>query len=229
VKAKQKAGILIYSIGDTTGFRGVEAYHLLKTANGGQFQLQWTDGSKVWLNAGSSVKYPVQFSGNLRKVQLIGEAYFEIEKNAQKPFIVEAGRTSISVLGTHFNVHAYPDEKTIRVSLAEGIVKINDGEALLPGELAIIDSSGMVTKSKADLDAELAWKNGLFVFKGSNINEVMLQISRWYDVEFVVNHAVTDHFNAVFPRDKPVSTLLHLLEGTGNVHFKIEGKKIFVK
>jgi len=196
------------------------------------------DGSRVWLNAGSSVTYPIAFTGNERKVQITGEAYFEIAHNASKPFFVTNGDVQVKVLGTHFNVNAYEDEDAVRVTLMEGSVNVSrltthDSRLLKPGEQAVATlslSKGPLTIHRSpDLEQVLAWKNGMFLFKNTSIDAIMKQVARWYDVEVVFEDRVTEQLNGSIPRDVSASNLFKILELTGKVHFTIEGKKIIVR
>jgi transmembrane sensor len=205
-----------------------ESFNVLSTPKGGIYNLVLSDGTRVWLDAASSIRYPVGFLGHDRKITLSGEAYFEVAKDSLHPFIVIAAGTETKVLGTHFNVNAYGDDKIVKITLEEGSVEINNRVRILPGEQANIDQNKEIEKSKVDLETELAWKKGLFIFKNTPIRQIMLQISRWYnaDIEFADN--INPHFNTTISRDLPVSKLLHLLEATGSVRFQIIGQKIII-
>jgi ferric-dicitrate binding protein FerR (iron transport regulator) len=198
------------------------------------------DGSKVWLNAASSLRFPTGFAGHERKVELVGEAYFEVAKNAAMPFKVTVkplpGNTAsapmeVEVLGTEFNINAYGDETDRRTTLIQGSVKITagSGQSLLqPGQQARVNTGGLQIMPGVDTDEVIAWKNGLFQFKEANIQSIMRQVSRWYDVEVEYNGNVNQLFFGKIPRRVPVSTVLKILESTGWAHFTIEGKKITV-
>jgi transmembrane sensor len=215
-------------------------YNLLTTPRGGQYQLILPDGSKVWLNAASSIRYPTAFIGKVRNVELTGEAYFEVAQNASMPFRVHIaptpGRTegmNVEVLGTHFNVMAYADEQNISTTLLEGSVRLSlnsRGSVMLrPGEQAKLNDAGVFNVAPADVEEAVAWKNGLFRFNEATIEEVMRQLSRWYDVEVVyVNEAPKDPFRGEIYRNVNVSKVLKVLEASG-VHFTVEGKKILVQ
>ncbi|HEY4153788.1 MAG TPA: FecR domain-containing protein [Puia sp.] len=205
-----------------------EADNILSTPSGGQFKIMLPDGTRVWLNSGSSLKYPVSFAGSKRSVILSGEAYFEVAKDPSSPFEVKANGSLVEVLGTHFNINAYTDELDLKITLAEGSVKVNHNTLIKPGEQALVNPSGSVRVVQADLQMELAWKNGLFLFKQTELDGLMRQVSRWYDCEVVFQTRVSEHFNASISRDVPASKLLHLLEETGTVHFRIGNKKITV-
>ncbi len=196
-----------------------------------------SDGSHVWLNAGSSLTYPVAFAGNERKVSITGEAYFEITHNAVKPFYVSKGEMQVEVLGTHFNVNAYDDEDEIKVTLLEGSVKVtlrqsqgDRGVTIKPGEQAQLTTNHQLqTTNQIDLDEVMAWKNGRFEFRGNSIQSVMKQVERWYDVEVIYEGKIsTEQFVGATSRQENVSALLKVLEATDKVHFKIEGKKVIV-
>jgi ferric-dicitrate binding protein FerR (iron transport regulator) len=211
------------------------AYNLLTTPRGGQYQLVLPDGSKVWLNAASRLKYPTSFGGKERMVELQGEAYFEIARNPSMPFKVSLiGQPSaqVEVLGTHFNVKAYEDEPAIQTTLLEGAVRVHQGTAsalLQPGQQARCNSSTNIKLVTADVEETIAWKNGLFKFNEATIEEVMRQLSRWYDVDIVyVNGIPGDLFRGEIYRSVNVSKVLKVLEASG-VHFSVEGKKILVR
>lgn len=211
-------------------------YNTITTANGNQYQLILTDGSKVWLNAASSIRFPTTFIGNERKVAITGEAYFEVAKDATKPFRVEFKSKSgeneeIEVLGTHFNVNAYGDEPEMKTTLLEGSVRIKneDGIKMLkPGQQAGITSKGIEIKNNIDLDQVVAWKNGYFVFNSVDIHTLMRQVQRWYDVDVSFAGAVSeDGYTGKISRDVPLSKLLHVLE-LNDVHIKTEGRKVVI-
>jgi ferric-dicitrate binding protein FerR (iron transport regulator) len=209
-------------------------YNAVTTPKGGQYKLTLSDGTKVWLNAASSIQYPVSFSSNERTVSIKGEAYFEVEKNKEKPFKVKVNDMMVEVLGTQFNINAYSDEPAIRTTLAEGSIKVSilNGESstLKPGQQAQLTSEGVLKTVDANIEEILAWKDGKFSFDGTQIEHIMRQITRWYDAEVIYELKPTDHFTALdVPRDVPVSKLLYFLEKTGRVHFKIENNKIIVK
>jgi len=210
-------------------------YNTITTPKGGQYQLTLSDGSKVWLNAASSLHFPTAFSGKERKVELTGEGYFEVTKNKEKPFIVSANNTSIEVLGTHFNINAYSDEKSIKTTLLEGSVKVSKGNVITliaPGEQARVNNlSGDITvKKDVDLDEAVAWKNGKFVFQSEDIKSIMRQLERWYDVNVVYGKNVTDEeFIGSISRQVNISQILEMLEKAGSVDFEIKGRTIIVK
>ena len=194
-----------------------------------------SDGSRVWLNAGSSVTYPVSFAGNERIVSISGEAYFEIVHNASKPFKVTKGDLEVAVLGTHFNVNAYEDESEIKVTLLEGLVKVstnkqpNNSTILKPGQQSIITPNAIpTTLSNVDIDQVMAWKNGLFTLKGTRMEDLMRQVGRWYGVEVEYTGKVpVRKFGGTISRKVNLSTLLKALNEQG-VNITLEDKKVIV-
>jgi transmembrane sensor len=209
-----------------------EAFNSLMTPRGGQFRLLLPDGTHIWLNAQSSIRYPVDFSKKERIVELKGEGYFEVAKDAMHPFHVKVGTADIVVLGTHFNINAYNDEKEIKTTLVEGSVKIiiqQNSMLLRPGEQLQWSTEGRMEKLiNVDTSDITGWRDGIFSFHHEEILEVMKQVARWYDVDYKYNLPVQSHFNATFERNVPVSQLLKLLEETGGVHFIIKDRTIIV-
>lgn len=208
-------------------------YNTIATPRGGQYQVELPDGSHVWLNASSSLRFPTAFTGSERRVEVTGEAYFEVAKNAAMPFVVRAGEAEVRVLGTHFNVMAYADEPTLQTTLLEGSVKFVKGNSislLKPGQQSqLAPGSSIKVVSDVDVDKVMAWKNGLFKFQDADIATVMRSLSRWYDVEVVFqNKNINDQFLLEMPRSSKLSDVLKVLELTGDIHFDIEGKKIIV-
>jgi transmembrane sensor len=204
----------------------------ISTARGNQYELILSDGSKVWLNAASSLRFPTAFSGKERRVEVTGEAYFEIAKNPAMPFKVQAGSGEIDVLGTHFNINAYTDEPSIKTTLLEGAVAIKKETALqmlTPGQQAEFSPNGGIALPKnVDVTQETAWKDGFFWFNNTDIHSLMRQVSRWYDVEVEFQGNIADDgFTGKVPRSLPLSKLLNVLEQF-ELHFQIEGKKIIV-
>ena len=208
-------------------------YNTLTTQKGNQYHLTLPDGTKVWLNAASSMTYPTAFAGKERRVTLNGEAYFEVMKNQQQPFIVAHGDASVEVLGTSFDVNGYGDEAALKTTLVEGkvrVVKATAGSLLEPGQQAVIPNGhGAISiDPNPDIEAVLAWKNGSFSFKDAGMGAIMQQAQRWYDVDVVYEANITKHFVAEIPRKVSLSKFLQVLEATDQVHFRIEGKKVFV-
>jgi ferric-dicitrate binding protein FerR (iron transport regulator) len=207
-------------------------YNTIATPKGGQYQLELPDGSLVWLNASSSIHFPTSFTEKDRRVEITGEAYFEVAKDASKPFIVAVNNSEVQVLGTHFNVNAYNDEEEVRTTLLEGSVKFVDGNntsLLQPGQQSQLAKNGIVkVVSNVDVDEVMAWKNGLFSFENAGIETIMRQLSRWYDVEIEYKGKTDDIFVAEISRNIKLSDALKALELTGRVKFEIDGKKIVV-
>jgi len=205
----------------------------LTIPKGGQYQLTLPDGTRVYLNSASSLTYPTKFAGKDRKVTLSGEAYFEVAKNPKMPFIVNvSNKQQIQVLGTHFNVEAYTDERLINTTLLEGSVKIlykNKQAILKPGQVAINSMGTDLDIKPADIDEAMAWKNGLFIFNNENITSVMKKISRWYDVEVVFKGNMENvNFLGNYSRTKSLASLLKNIELMENVNISIEGRRITV-
>lgn len=241
-------GGLIYDVShrQTAGNNSVVSYNMLSTPRAAQYQLVLPDGSKVWLNTASSIRYPTAFAGRERKVEITGEAYFEVAKNPSMPFRVlvvtppgkeggapSAAGTEIEVLGTHFNVNAYTDERTINTTLLEGSVRINKGArqvTIKPGEQAKLNTAGAIEVENANLEETMAWKRGLFQFdQPATLEVVMRQIARWYDVEILYERDISnDRFQGKMYRDENLSRILKILELSG-LRFRIEGKKIIVQ
>lgn len=227
---KDANGQIIY-LAKGNGGDEAQKINTLSTPAGGKFSVVLSDGSKVWLNASSSIKFPAAFSGDSRRVEIKGEAYFEIEKDAARPFYVNNGSSEIKVLGTHFNVMAYPDEYRSELTLLEGAVqftKNGHAELLKPGRQILYTESNNQTKQiDANIEEVMAWKNDLFVFNNTNIDEVMKQLVRWYNVKVKYEGDKPDiSFTGVIPRNANVSKILKALELTGDVTFGIENNVI---
>ena len=208
-------------------------YDTLTVPRGGQHQLVLADGSKVWLNAATSIRYPENFSGKERKIELIyGEAYIEAVHNAKMPFRVAVGNQVIEDIGTQFNINAYPDESFTRTTLIEGSILVSSGNTrnvIKPGQQAIAGRDELRI-ADADTEATIAWKNGDFIFKNEDFKTVMRKIARWYDVEVLYdNSAPVSHIpGGMVSRSKNISAVLKIMESTGKVHFKVEGRRITV-
>lgn len=208
-------------------------YNTLSTPKGGQYQLTLSDGTKVWLNAASSLRFPLVFAGNERKVEMTGEIFFEVAKNAKKPFKVVSNGQEVEVLGTHFNVMAYPNEKAIKTTLVEGSVKVskdNRSTILQPGQQAKVGFNNGIFRTINDvsLEEELAWKDGNFQFNNASLDVIMRQIERWYDVDIeYVGKVPDEHFTGKLPRNTNLSNVLKILS-MSEIQFKIEGKKIII-
>ncbi len=205
-------------------------YNTISTPNGGQYQVVLPDGTHVWLNAASSLKFPVAFIGKERNVELSGEAYFEVAKNKSMPFRVTINQSIVEVLGTHFNIMGYKDEKSTKTTLLEGSVKIisgNEHRLIVPGEQACIN--GGIQIAKVNTAQVIEWKNGNFNFSHENIQSIMRKVSRWYDVSIEYQGAVTrEGFVGTVPRSENISEVLNTLELTGIVHFKVIERRVIV-
>ena len=229
-KAKSRAA----KTGETSGksYPDTLYYNTLSTPAGGQYQVTLSDGTRVWLNALSSLKYPAAFTGQDRVVELTGEAYFEVAADAVHPFRVNAGPIQVQVLGTHFNVNAYSDESAVRTTLLEGSVRLSQGSGreilLQPGQQAQTTVQGLALAGNAAADKAVAWKNGYFSFEGADIRTVMRQVARWYGVQ--VRYEGTPP-SAVFGGDiERDLSLVQLLQGLSrtNLHFRLENKVLTV-
>ncbi|QJB38367.1 FecR domain-containing protein [Chitinophaga oryzae] len=229
-------GQLVYN---SSGNATVLQYNTLRTPRGGQFQVTLPDGTKVWLNAESALKYPVAFNGAVRQVELTGEAYFEVARHAAMPFkvTVRTGQQNdsmeVAVLGTQFNIMAYADEAVVKTTLLEGAVKVSshgNSRQLAPGQGAQLDKQQdqLTFQPQANTEEAVAWKNGLMQLEGKDIASVMRMIARWYNVEVVFTAPVAAHFHGIIPRNVPVSQVLKILEMTGEVHFEIRDRQIIV-
>lgn len=233
VKVQQQQGLLAYE-GFESGIDDIQ-YHQLITPKGGEYHLQLEDGTHVWLNAASSIRFPTRFAGKERRVQLTGEAYFEVAKDKEHPFIVDINqRASIEVLGTHFNVNAYTDEENMNTTLLEGAVAVttgNDRRKIIPGQQAIVKPYGndLIVVGPADTLRAVAWKNGVFDFNDAKLSEVMRQVSRWYDIEVVYEKGIPDiRVWGRMKRNQNLQQLIRILNGM-DVKAKLEdGRKLVV-
>lgn len=235
---KEGAAEVLQNAGGELVYKGSNpegGYHTLTVPRGSQYQLVLSDGSRVWLNAESSLRYPVTFSGAARHVELRGEGYFDVAKNKEQPFEVvivkqKGPAGTVTVLGTQFNISAYEADAHVRTTLLEGSVKVTGkgiSRIIQPGEQAQLGNGIIVVQ--ADVEEETAWKGGKFLFRDATIQSIGDQIRRWYDVEVEYKGTIRQHFNAEIGREVPLSRLLQLLEGTGQVHFKLEGKKLLIQ
>lgn len=226
-----KNGTLVYEKNNETE----AVYNTMSTPKGRQYKMQLADGTMVWLNSASSIKYPVIFNKEERYVEVSGEVYFEVAKNKKQPFKVNvSNRMNVEVLGTHFNINAYDNEPDINATLLEGSVKVadkNNNVILKPGQQALLNNRPEIIVRKAvDLDQIMAWKNGLFNFEGLSFEEAMNQLERWYNIQVVYEKNVPDiRFGGKLQRSLSLNDLLDILEKTG-VKFKLEeGRKLLVK
>jgi transmembrane sensor len=236
-------GVISYSGNGKS--EGEITFNTISTPKGGQYQIVLSDGSKVWLNAASSLKYPTAFPGKERKVELTGEAFFEVAHNASQPFLVGVpGKMNVVVTGTSFNINAYNDEAITHTTLIEGRVVVSSSKnrlsattkgagtslVLAPGQQASLYEDGKLDiNDQADVEEVMAWKNGYFMFDNASVPSIMRQISRWYNVEVVYNGKMNEEtFSGMVSRTSSISKVLRIME-EGGVIFKIDGNKIMVK
>ncbi|MES2276231.1 MAG: FecR domain-containing protein [Bacteroidota bacterium] len=212
----------------------VVKYNTFTTPRGGKYDIILPDGSTVYLNAASSIRFPTVFNGKDRVVELTGEAYFEVTKNKDKPFKVAAAGQTVEVLGTHFNINAYSNEPAVKTTLLEGSVQVTKGLSAVkikPGEQAVVKDGSDKIEVNRDVDIEevIAWKNNMFYFNDADINTIMRQVARWYDVDVAFGGDIpADRFHGKISRNVNASQVLRILEISG-IQFKIEGRKIIVK
>lgn len=237
---KTQSGQLVYSAdgpdltADQQADVNIIPTNMIATPRGGQYSVVLPDGTKVWLNAASSLKYPTAFPGTDRRVELTGEAYFEVVKNAAKPFFVKTASQTVEVLGTHFNINSYADEKTTKTTLLEGSVRVTgntgqQGLKLKPGQQAAATGKEIRMVADPDIDEAMAWKEGKFMFRDADLQTIMRQLSRWYDVDVEYQgEMVTRHYRGRVSRNVPVSQVFQILKTSG-VNFTINGRKIIVK
>lgn len=213
-----------------------EEYNKLTTPIGGEYSLVLSDGTKVFLNADSELKYPVEFSDGKRIVDLKGEAYFEVHKDSLRPFIVRMNGAEVTVLGTSFNVNTYGDDGQIYTTLVNGSVRVSSmknkqEEILKPGMQSVMNvQSGLLTVRKVDVEPYVAWREGRFVFRAMTLDLIMCQLQRWYDFEvFYQNSELKDYeFRGVIKRDMDLDKVLSVIKATTNVDFEVKGKVITI-
>lgn len=222
---KLKSGELAYDF--SGGDAQSVSYNSIRTPRGGQYQITLADGSRVWLNSMSSIRFPTSFHGNERIVEITGEAYFEVAKDASRPFHVKAENLDVEVLGTHFNISAYSDDESLKTTLLEGSVKVSNGNAnvtLKPGQQvgALSKGGGLGKVKTADLAEVMAWKNHEFLFNETGLGDALRELSRWYDFEPVVEGNISPtYLYGSISRDKKLSEVLKIMEATG-LQFRIE-------
>lgn len=243
VISKSSEGEIAYNLSTETGKQVADIkFNTISTPKGGQYKLRLPDGTRVWLNAETSIRFPTQFSSGERKVELSGEAFFDVVhiKDRVRSFKVFSGNQVIEVLGTEFNVNGYADEKNITTTLLNGKVKVNlrgegaqsraTGEVTLaPGQRALVErTTDKIAVSQANLQESIAWKNGQFSFRDTDLQTIMRQVARWYDVEVEYKGEVkNDRFRGDISRDQPASHVFEILKASG-VNIKIEGRKVIV-
>ncbi len=241
VITKTKDGQLVYTVAEQKEAVHLNGYNTIETPRGGQYQINLPDGSKVWLNAQTRLKFPVTFAHQQeRRVELVGEAYFEVAKisnsnRGKLPFEVVSNGQLVEVLGTHFNVNAYPDQANTVTTLLEGSVRVNSTgnnaktTRLVPGQAASLSSQGLTTRD-VDTEFAVAWKKGQFMFDGASLQEVMKEISRWYDVdvEYVAGDFSNIKIAGSVSKFSNIKVVLDILALAGKVNLKLEGNKIIV-
>ncbi|HEY8400437.1 MAG TPA: FecR domain-containing protein [Cytophagaceae bacterium] len=229
---KNANGQLIY-LSEANSQQNEIVYNTLATGRAETYSMTLADGSKIWVNAESSVRFPVSFVGNTREIEITGEVYLEVAHNQLKPFFVKANENTIQVLGTHFAVSAYDNEELIKTTLLEGKVKViskNESvEVLKPGQQAQINKAGeMNVISDVDTQTAVSWKDGYFMFSGTNLQDVMRKLQRWYDVDVVYNGNEDARFYGGINRNLPLSFVLSNIEKMSDLKFTLEGRKIIV-
>jgi len=233
VKIFKQNGKVVYQFTGKPAAGAALEYHTISTPRGGQYQLSLPDGTLVWLNAASTLQFPVAFTKNERKVVLTGEGYFEVAKNKEQPFRVIANDITVEVLGTHFNIKAYAEENWTKTTLLEGSVKVNnanEGVVLKPGFQAITGEAVKIKTAAADLDQVMAWKEGYFQFNNEDFNSIATQLGRWYDVEIIYPPTISSwKFAGAIPRNTNLNQVLQMLELSGSIKYNIEGRRIMVE
>ncbi|WP_353182845.1 FecR domain-containing protein [Parapedobacter lycopersici] len=229
---KSAGGQLRYDRSDDAS--ATVTYNSIRIPKGGQYRLVLPDGSRVHLNADSYIRFPTRFVGDRREVELVGEAYFEVAHDKSKPFYVKTPRQVTRVLGTVFNISAYADETTTKTTLVEGRVEVSGKQGhpvvLKPGQAALYqDGQSEPAVIHADMDRELAWQKGYFVFNNENIKSIMQRISRWYDIDVEYQgNLMQKHFGGIFQRSKSIAQLLDSFKETGIIDFKIIERRVVV-
>lgn len=232
---RAKDGMLVYEITGNQSNSDISGYNVLATPNGAKYEVLLPDGTRVWLNAGSSLKYPLKFANEERRVELTGEAYFEVEKlllnNKRIPFYVETPKQIIQVLGTEFNISAYSDDSAFRTTLVSGKVDVHEqltGEhkILAPGEQAISVDGHNLEVVKVNAEKAVSWKEGNFGCEDMYLKDILKQLSRWYNVKVDYNDLPETRYNIFISRNEKLSTVLGMLEKTGNIKFQITDNTI---
>lgn len=237
--SKSADGQLIYTVSDTKSSLQTTkpVYNKIETPLGGKYQINLPDGTKVWLNAASSLRYPVVFTGTERRVELTGEGYFEVSKDKDKRFIVSTEGQELSVFGTHFNINAYADEPAIKTTLLEGSVKVSQtnrsapGQPALsrflnPGQQSILNAKTFEVK-KVDTESAIDWKNGRFIFNNEDIQSAMRKLSRWYNIKVSYEGDFKNiNFGGSFSRSNHLADIIKILEATNEFKFEVEGREV---
>lgn len=234
----QQGSVAIHQHNGQLQYKGSAAstetvYNTLTTPRGGKFKIVLPDGSVAWLNSASSLRYPATFNGKERVVELHGQGYFEIAQNARQPFKVKVNDMEVQVLGTSFDIMAYEEESTVNTTLLEGGVKVLQGnveKVLKPGQQAILDEhTATIDIQPADVNRIIAWKNGRFIFNNMDLETILREVARWYDVtlEYRVKPG-KEKYGGGISRSLSLAAVLKVLEENGNNHFSIEGRKVII-
>lgn len=226
-----KDGQLVYN---EDGTNGEMVYNTVSTSRGETYSLTLADGSTVYLNSASSIRFPVAFSGTERRIEITGEAYFEVAKNVHQPFIVSVNGMDVQALGTEFNINAYPDELVTKTTLIEGSVKVSkegnpQPEILKPGQQTTLSGTTLSVLNNVNIDEVIAWKEGFFHFESADLKSILRQFSRWYDVEVVYEGNVSkERFFVIMNRKSTLSSVLKALQAN-DIKFNIDGKRLIVQ
>lgn len=236
IRAYNDSDRLVYEEPATGNTAHSTRYNTLITPGGGEYMVVLGDGTKVWLNAASSLRYPESFPDSIRKVELTGEAYFEVVHNSRQPFIVMARGVKVTDLGTAFNINAYTDEPEIKTTLVQGSLGVTDADeekmtVLYPGYEARIDRNHRLQVVKPDLKSTLAWKNGLFSFSAESLGSIMRKLSRWYTMDVKINDTSLEtlHFTGTIHKYEKIGSVLQMLQLTNEVTFIVHGNTLEVK
>lgn len=233
---KSKDGMLVYKMDKRKRVKAQTEYNTISTPKGGQYQVVLEDGSKIWLNAASSIKIPTSFGDKSREIEITGEVYCEVAKDPKRPFKVIANKQLVEVLGTHFVINAYPEEKFIKTTLIEGSIKIENTETkvfkiIKPGDQSQIEEKGDqgIKILQVDVQYEIAWKEGFIMFQNQSLESIMREVARWYNVEVVYKGEIPNaSFGGKISKFEDVQKVLEILSDASNVKFKTEGRRIIV-
>lgn len=233
VEIRQDSGVIKYQVAEVQGGQE-EQYNMITVPRGGEFTLILSDGTQVWLNAETSLRYPVEFVGNERKVYLEGEAFFDVTRDKQKQFVVETEKAKVRVYGTAFNVYAYPNEDEVAATLVRGAIDLKERGSgnrirLEPGEQGCL-AGGKLAKREVDVDMYTAWITGRMVFKSICLGDMLKHLARWYDVDIVFTEERLKEvsFTGAVKKYDDFTEVLDVIESTQVVHFRIEDRTIIV-
>jgi len=233
---KTSDGQLIYNIKARTTQTTKLAYNTLTTPKGGQYQVNLPDGTRVWLNSASSLRFPEHFGPAERRVELSGQGYFEVAHNKAMPFKVVSNLQEVEVLGTHFDVSSYPDDRLMKTTLLQGSVKVSlygkkrETVLLKPGQQSVLTTSGTMKVSLADVEQAIGWKEGDFVFHSAPLDQIMKELGRWYDIEVNIANGVDRNqtYSGSISRSKPLSAVLIMLKSSSNIKFNIKNRVVSI-